>query len=61
MDGREPESLIELLYERSFESLKKIASIYQQRGITDKAEEISNLIRDHEDNEGTSESQSNAA
>jgi hypothetical protein len=52
-DQNEPTGLIELLYERSFATLKKIASIYEEHGHTDKAEEITSFLRDHDNDEQT--------
>jgi hypothetical protein len=52
-DQNEPSGLIELLYERSFATLKKIASIYEEHGHIDEAKEIASLLRDHDIDEQT--------
>jgi hypothetical protein len=46
--SEEPSDLIELLYQGSFKTLKKLASIYERRGLSDKAAEISDVLQQHE-------------
>ena len=52
-EANEPSSLIELLYDRSFATLKKLATIYEMHGHVDKAQEISALLKERENDEET--------
>jgi hypothetical protein len=43
--NNEPTSLYDLLYERSFETLNRLVSIYRRHGKEDKAAEITESLR----------------